>query len=99
MVVNTARERFPGVESRRGNAIASNVGNSCFDWRIQIDNSTCVEIRKENVDVFPGKGYDVRQGDFMGLPTASIFGRMVMNPPFGRQKDIGRAVRAFEFLK
>lgn len=42
---------------------------------------------------------NVRAMDFLDLPPAPVYDRVVMNPPFDRDRDIDHVVHAMKFLK
>lgn len=46
------------------------------------DRTICVEISQLHCTALAAKGYTVSRADFMDMPTATTFDRVVMNPPF-----------------
>lgn len=62
----------------------------------------CVEIHPERVASlrFAGRYRRVVGCDFLTLqPTADLYDRVVMNPPFDRERDIDHVMHALKFLK
>lgn len=63
----------------------------------------CVEIQRELVTKLEAEGIyrNVRCCDFLALKPdpAKLYDRVVMNPPFDRERDIDHVMHALDFLK
>ncbi|MEQ7008386.1 methyltransferase [Actinopolymorpha sp. B17G11] len=60
-----------------------------------------VELDTARADVIWNAGYcrNVVPGDFLAMPPAAEYDRVVMNPPFARQADIDHVRHARRFLR
>jgi predicted RNA methylase len=67
----------------------------------EITKPDCVELMEANFAAITGdmKLGDVIRGDFLQIEPLRKYDRVVMNPPFSRQKDIKHVMHAFKFLK
>lgn len=63
----------------------------------KINKSFFIEIDKTNVNILKEKGYDVIEGDFLKYDDRK-FDKIIMNPPFTKQKDIEHIVHAYDLL-
>lgn len=62
----------------------------------------CVEVQPSLAAGLKSSGRfrSVQCGDFLMLrPTASLYDRVIMNPPFDRERDIDHVMHALKFLK
>lgn len=61
----------------------------------------CIEIRHDAAVALNDSGlfHAVQCDDFMTMPVAPVYDRVVMNPPFGKQADLRHVRRAFDWLK
>ena len=59
----------------------------------------CIELQSDNVAVLKEKNHSVIAGDFLSIPAASVYDRVLMNPPFSKQTDIDHVLHALYFLK
>ena len=61
----------------------------------------CVEFQPKNArKLFEGKfARKITVGDFLSIPPAREYDRVLMNPPFGRQDDIRHVLHALKFVK
>ena len=61
----------------------------------------CVEIQPHLVELLrrDGRYNTIMEADFFGLGAAPIYDRIVMNPPFDRERDIDHVLHALKFLK
>lgn len=66
-----------------------------------ITKPDCVELMEANYAALAGamKLGTVTRGDFLQIEPIRKYDRVVMNPPFSRQKDIKHVMHAFKFLK
>lgn len=65
---------------------------------------TAVELNPNMISILcdPGMAQRVIAGDFLSITETSSLGkfdRVIMNPPFGRQRDIDHVTHALKFLK
>ena len=59
-----------------------------------------VELLDDNVAVLLEKGYSVIQANFLSYPKEiPFYDRIIMNPPFEKQRDIDHVLHAYSFLK
>ena len=60
-----------------------------------------VEVQAKLVEDLRSQGIyrRVLHADFLGLPAAAAYDRVVMNPPFDRGRDVDHVVHAWDFLK
>ena len=59
-----------------------------------------VELLDNNVAVLLEKGYNVIQRNFLSYPKEQpLYDRIIMNPPFEKQRDIDHVLHAYSFLK
>lgn len=75
-----------------------NLARLCLAKEANVD---CVEIQPGLADALRAAGAyrNVRAMDFLDLPPAPVYDRVVMNPPFDRDRDIDHVVHAMKFLK
>ena len=61
----------------------------------------CIEIQPHLAKILEASGQyrRVMQGDFLAHPPKPIYDRVVMNPPFDRERDIDHVMHAMKFLK
>lgn len=61
----------------------------------------CVEYQAELAEQLRASGLyrDVRRGDFLAIEPTPIYDRVIMNPPFDRERDIDHVMHALKFLK
>lgn len=61
----------------------------------------CVEVQASHAAMLRASGLyrSVRHMDFLDLPPMPIYDRVVMNPPFDRERDIDHVMHALKFLK
>lgn len=61
----------------------------------------CVELQEKHCKTLSGKGYDVRQGNFVEFTPLALgrYERVVMNPPFTKGQDMLHVRHALRFLK
>lgn len=59
----------------------------------------CVEIQAELVQSLLHQGFSVYHRDFLDVAPNPIYDRVVMNPPFDRERDIDHIMHATKFLK
>lgn len=67
----------------------------------EIVKPDCVELMEANFAALAGdiRLGQVQRGDFLQVDPIRKYDRVVMNPPFSRQKDIKHVSHAFKFLK
>lgn len=60
----------------------------------------CIEAQERHVQTLRGHGFEAWWGDFLtrGV-SAQLFDRVVMNPPFSKQRDIVHVLHAHAFLR
>ena len=58
----------------------------------------CVELQEQYCAKLWALGFAVYEGDFLTYDHKRVFDRVVMNPPFARQQDIGHALKAYSLL-
>lgn len=63
------------------------------------DRTQCVEISKLHCDILQAKGHVVSLGDFLNMPTATKFDRVVMNPPFSEGRWQAHLEHAAKMVK
>lgn len=61
-------------------------------------NVLCMEIDPNRVAILREKGFTVIPGDFLLQSPASLYDRVVMNPPFSRYQDVQHVTHAVKFL-
>ncbi len=59
----------------------------------------CVEHNITLAGILLGKGYEVRNADFMELPPDPRFDRVLMNPPFSGGQDARHVMQAYQWLR
>ncbi|THA38155.1 methyltransferase [Streptomyces sp. A1547] len=61
----------------------------------------CVEVDQGRADIIRSQGYArrVTVADFLTLPVAARYDRVVMNPPFAKQLDIRHVQRALRWIR
>ena len=59
----------------------------------------CIEIDKHAVAVLAGKGFGVREVDFLKVPPYPDYDVVLMNPPFQRGQACSHTFHALGFLK
>ncbi len=59
----------------------------------------CIEHNMTLAGLLLGKGYDVRNADFMDLPPEPRFDRVLMNPPFSNGQDAKHVMHAWQWLR
>jgi len=67
----------------------------------EIAKPDCIELMEANYSALAGdiKLGTVTRTDFLTVEPSGDYDRVVMNPPFSRQKDIRHVMHAFKFLK
>jgi hypothetical protein len=75
------------------------IATALLDKGIPITNIACVELNPGRVKILEGKGFRVRQMDFLDMAAKPVFDRIYMNPPFENNADIHHVRHAFDFLK
>lgn len=76
-------------------------GNIALAFR-DLSDVTCYELLPANIEALRALGYDhwkITQADFLAIEPASIYDRIVTNPPFEKQADIAHVTHAYRFLK
>jgi hypothetical protein len=58
----------------------------------------CVEVQPALADRLRAEGFRTVCGDFLALRPDRLFDRVVMNPPFDRERDIDHVMHALDFL-
>jgi len=60
-----------------------------------------IEILEANIDALKNQGLAtlIGIGDFLETPSAAVYDRVVMNPPFAKQADIKHVLHALKFVK
>lgn len=59
-----------------------------------------IELDEARASILRTKGFIVAQGDFLDFdPNHRRYDRVLMNPPFTRQRDIDHLMHAWEFVK
>jgi len=61
----------------------------------------CVEYQRDLAAKLMAEGFGTYPGDFLDVTTDTIgtFDRVIMNPPFDRERDIDHVMHALKFLK
>ncbi|MFJ3630835.1 class I SAM-dependent methyltransferase [Streptomyces sp. NPDC090112] len=61
----------------------------------------CVELDQGRAEIIRKEGYarQVTVADFLTLPVAATYDRVVMNPPFAKQLDIRHVQRALRWIR
>lgn len=70
-----------------------------LSWGAIVD---CIEYQPALADDLraPGNYYrSVKTADFLSVKPATLYDRVLMNPPFDRERDIDHVVHALDFLK
>lgn len=63
----------------------------------------CFELQAKHVAylraAFRGLPVNVEEQDFLNVPAAALYDRILMNPPFAKRADVWHVVHAYRFLR
>jgi len=87
----------PGMRILEPSAGRGAIAKPLADLGYDVD---CVELLDDNALAIKDGGYaaTLTVGDFLSMPAAPVYERVLMNPPFGRQSDIRHVLHAHGFL-
>ncbi len=90
--------RTQGLEILEPSAGTGNLARRIADRGHRVD---CVELHHGRAKSLSGSGLykKVFAVDFLLLEPARLYDRIIMNPPFDRERDIDHVVHALKFLK
>jgi predicted RNA methylase len=92
------REDDPPLEVLEPSAGTGNIATAAVDKGADVD---CIEVQAEHFLSLrqSGRYRHVRLGDFLKVPQRAVYDRVLMNPPFDRERDIDHVMHALGFLK
>lgn len=94
------KEGEPRLTVLEPSAGTGNLARRCVEKGATVD---CVEYQPQLADALDGACLyrAVKRGDFLAMQPdpARLYDRVVMNPPFDRERDIDHVMHALKFLK
>lgn len=80
---------------------SAGTGNIAFEAKKKGAEVHCIEVQAEHVLGLRGLGWfpKVLHADFLDVAPESTYDRVLMNPPFDRERDIDHVMHALRFLK
>jgi predicted RNA methylase len=101
-IINEARlhrrDGDPQLRVLEPSAGTGSLARRCVTKGAAVD---CIEVQPEHAAGLKAAGIYGRTtcADFLAVPPAPIYDRIVMNPPFDRERDIDHVMHALRFLK
>ena len=88
----------PGMEVLEPSAGDGAIARAVYDRGCKVD---CVELNAKRADALRAEGYArmVSAADFLNVPQAPLYDRVLMNPPFAAKADIEHVRHALGFLR
>lgn len=88
----------PRIHLLEPSAGTGNIAKAAVEAAAIVD---CIEIQAEHALTLRASGRyrRVTKADFLDVPPAPTYDRVLMNPPFDRERDIDHVMHALRFLK
>lgn len=89
------------AEDQRLMVLEPSAGTGQLAQRIAKTGATvhCVEYQPQLAAALQARGFKVICTDFLSVAPLPLYDRVVMNPPFDRERDIDHVMHALQFLK